>query len=125
MGGQKGIAIFCKYLGEENELTTISVNDNDVSLAETYSMIPLFTKKRIRYLNPFYVLRIKNIVRKKNIRNVITEHPYMAWMGWVLKKSIGVKWFIHTHNIEYERFRTLDKSWYKLLKVYEKRDVYL
>ena len=40
MGGQKGIAIFCKYLGEINELTAISVNDNDIKLAETYKMIP-------------------------------------------------------------------------------------
>ena len=58
MGGQKGIAIFCKYLGEQNELTAISVNDNDIDLAETYRMIPLFSKKRTRYLNPFYVLQI-------------------------------------------------------------------
>jgi glycosyltransferase involved in cell wall biosynthesis len=44
----------------------------------------------------------------------------MAWMGWLLKKSLGIKWFVHSHNIEFERFKTLDKSWYKLLKVYEK-----
>ena len=119
MGGQKGIAIFCKYLGEQNELTAVSVEDNDVSLAETYDMIPLFSKERRRYLNPFYVSEIKKIVKQKGIRNVITEHPYMAWMGWFLKKSLGIKWIVHTHNIEYERFRTIGKSWYRFLKTYE------
>ena len=119
MGGQKGIAIFCKYLGEENDLTAVSVEDNDIKLAETYAMIPLFKKERIRYLNPFYVSAIRKIVKQKNIKNVITEHPYMAWMGWVLKKSLGVKWFVHTHNIEYERFRTIGKWWYGILKKYE------
>jgi len=120
MGGQKGIAFFCKYLGEQNELITVSVKDNKTELAETYRMIPLFSKKRIRYLSPFYVFQIKKILRQKNIKNVITEHPYMAWMGWWLRKSLNVKWFVHSHNIEFERFRTLNKSWYKLLKVYEK-----
>ena len=43
----------------------------------------------------------------------------MAWMGYYLKKTLGIKWFVHTHNIEYERFRTIGKSWYKFLKVYE------
>lgn len=119
MGGQKGIAIFCKYLGEQNELTTVSVEDNDTSLAETYSMIPLFTKRRTRYLNPLYVFEIKKIIKERNIKNVITEHPYMAWMGWFLKQNLKVKWFVHTHNIEFERFRTLNKKWYKYLKIYE------
>ncbi len=119
MGGQKGIAIFCKYLGEQHELTAVSVENNEISLAETYEMIPLFSSRRTRYLNPFYLSQIKKIVRQKNIKNVITEHPYMAWTGWLLKKSLNIKWFIHTHNIEYERFRTLGKSWYKLLKFYE------
>ena len=119
MGGQKGIAMFCKYLGEQNELIAISVKDNEVELAETYKMIPVFSKKRTRYLNPLYVLRIRKIIKKENIKNVITEHPYMAWMGWFLKKSLHIKWFVHTHNIEFERFRTLGKSWFRLLKIYE------
>jgi UDP-N-acetylglucosamine:LPS N-acetylglucosamine transferase len=119
MGGQKGIAIFCKYLGEENDLTAVSVEDNEISLAETYTMIPLFSKKRTRYLNPFYVSKVRKVIKQKNIKNVITEHPYMAWMGWHLKKRLSIKWFVHTHNIEFERFRTLDKKWYGVLKIYE------
>ncbi|MBS1747730.1 MAG: glycosyltransferase family 4 protein [Bacteroidetes bacterium] len=119
MGGQKGIANFCKYLGQGNELTTISVDDNDATHAENYELIPLFTKKRSRYLNPFYVFRIKKIIKDKNIRNIITEHPYMSWMGWYQKKVTGINWFVHSHNIEFERFRTLQKPWYKLLKLYE------
>ena len=119
MGGQKGIAFFCDYLGRQHELTAVSVKDNDISLAKTYDLIPLLTEKRTRYLNPFYATQIKKIIEEKNILNIITEHPYMAWMGYYLKKNLGIKWFVHSHNIEFERFRTLNKSWYKLLKIYE------
>ena len=119
MGGQKGIAIFCKYLGEENQLTCISVKSNEKILAENYEMVLLFNNSRLRYANPFSLKRIKKIAIEKNVKNIITEHPYMAWIGWILKKQLKLKWFVHSHNIEFERFRTLGKWWFPILKKYE------
>src|SRR5690242_5256438 len=119
MGGQKGIAIFCKYLGEKNQLTVVSVKSNEKKLAENYELIPLFNDSRIRYANPFWAKKIKKIAVEKNVKNIITEHPYMAWIGWALKKQLKLKWFVHSHNIEFERFRTLNKWWWSILKRYE------
>jgi len=119
MGGQKGIAIFCKYLGEKNQLTVVSVKANEKKLAENYELIPLFNDSRIRYANLFWTKRIKKIVVEKKVKNIITEHPYMAWIGWKLKKQLNLKWFVHSHNIEFERFRTLNKWWWSILKRYE------
>jgi glycosyltransferase involved in cell wall biosynthesis len=119
MGGQKGIAIFCKYLGEKNELTIASVKSNEKNLAENYELISVFSDSRLRYANPFNLKKIKRIAIEKNIKNIITEHPYMAWIGWMLKKQLNLKWFVHSHNIEFERFRTLGKWWFSILKKYE------
>jgi glycosyltransferase involved in cell wall biosynthesis len=47
------------------------------------------------------------------------EHPYMGWLGWLLQKTTAVKLVVHTHNIEFERFRSLNKPWWPLLKFYE------
>ncbi len=99
MGGQKGIAIFCKYLGAQNNLSCISVKANENKLAENYEMISLFSNSRLRYANPFNLKKIKKIAIEKSIKNIITEHPYMAWIGWMLKKQSGLKWFVHSHNI--------------------------
>lgn len=119
MGGQKGIAFFCKYLGEQNKLTCISVQSNEKRLAENYELISLFDDSGLRYANPFYLKKIKRIAIEKNAKNIITEHPYMAWIGWVLRKQLKLKWFVHSHNIEFERFRTLGKWWHPVLKKYE------
>ena len=119
MGGQKGIAFFCKYLGGQNKLTCISVKSNDKSLAENYELIDVFSDKKLRYANPFNLKKIKKISKERSINNVITEHPYMAWIGWILKRQLKIKWFVHSHNIEYERFRTLNKWWFSVLKKYE------
>lgn len=120
MGGQKGIAIFCKYLGGENELTCISVKSNEKKLAENYKLISLFSDSKLRYANPFNLNKIKRIAVEESVKNIITEHPYMAWIGWVLKKHLKLKWFVHSHNIEFERFKTLGKWWFPILKKYEK-----
>ena len=119
MGGQKGIALFCKYLGEQNNLTCVSVKSNKKELAENYELINIFSDSKLRYANPFNLKKIKKIIIEKDIKNIITEHPYMAWIGWLLKKQLKIKWFVHSHNIEYERFKTLNKWWFFILKKYE------
>jgi glycosyltransferase involved in cell wall biosynthesis len=50
---------------------------------------------------------------------VIVEHPYLGWMGWLLKLTCNTKLIIHTHNVEHERFRTVGKWWWPFLKIYE------
>ena len=119
MGGQKGIANFCEYLGAKHELYSITVKDNDPSLAHHYKLIPYFSNHKLRYANIFYLPFIIKTMREKKVKNLITEHPYLAWMGWIIKLFTGVKWIIHSHNIEYLRFETLGKWWYKILKWYE------
>lgn len=119
MGGQKGIAYFCEYLGEQHELYAITVKSNNPSLAKSYKLIPHFTDKKFRYANIFYLPFIIGTIKKNKIKNLIIEHPYLAWMGWLLKTFTGIKYFIHSHNIEYSRFKTLDKWWSPILKKYE------
>ena len=120
MGGQKHIALFCKYLGQQNTVTGVSVKDNEISEAENYNLILLFGNSRLRYVNPFYVKKIRKIIRTENVDNIITEQPYMAWIAWLLKRNGSLKWFVHSHNIEYQRFKTLGKWWFPLMKLYEK-----
>ncbi len=43
----------------------------------------------------------------------------MAWLAFFIRRSTGAKWYIRSHNIEYMRFRDLNKWWWPLLKVYE------
>ncbi|HYM93511.1 MAG TPA: glycosyltransferase family 4 protein, partial [Chitinophagaceae bacterium] len=42
------------------------------------------------------------------------------WLAKRIKKRTGVKTIIHTHNIEYRRFRSNGKRWWPFLKNYEK-----
>jgi len=118
-GGQKLIAHFNHYLGEQCVLHVAGTADNDAALADTYTFHPILKKSRFRYADIGSFLRIRSLIKKEQISTVIIEHPYLGWLGWALKATCKIKLVVHTHNIEYERFRTLGKSWWPMLKYYE------
>lgn len=119
-GGQKFIASFFEYLGNEVELTVISVGENDFSLAKNYKIIPLLKKSFSRYYDPGLVSKITGLIKTKGYDMIICEHPYLAWLAFRVRKKTGVKVIIHTHNIEYQRFRSTGRWWWPILKIYEK-----
>lgn len=119
-GGQRGIAFFNKYLGLISNLICISVKSNNEKLAEHYQLRKILSDNRLRYINPFYFFQIRKVIKKENSEWLILEHPYYGWLAWLLKKFTKVKLAVHTHNIEHERFRSVGKKWWKLLRFYEK-----
>ncbi len=120
-GGQKFIAKFFEYLSKEVDLSVISVAENDFSLAKSYKTIPLLKKSFSRYYDWSLVSKISSLVKKEKIDTIIWEHPYYAWLAFRIRKRTGVKTIIHTHNIEYQRFRSTGRWWWPILKWYEKR----
>ncbi|MCX6316013.1 MAG: glycosyltransferase family 4 protein [Bacteroidetes bacterium] len=119
-GGQKLIAQFLEYLGEKVSLHVISVQKNDAGLVRHYSLHPLLSNKASRYYDTSLTVKIAALVKEKNIQTIIWEHPYYAWLAFRVRKRTGVKTIIQTHNIEYQRFRSLGKWWWPILKMYER-----
>ncbi len=119
-GGQKFIARFFHYLGKETDLTVITVGENDFSLAATYKTIPLLKGSFSRYFDLGLVKKITAEVKKNKYDTLIWEHPYYAWLAFLVRKKTGIKTIIHTHNIEYQRFRSMGKWWWPVLMRYEK-----
>jgi polysaccharide biosynthesis protein PslH len=97
------------------------VADNDASLAGSYKLLPLLKPSFSRYIDRSLVSTITELVKKEGIDTLICEHPYFAWLVFAVRKRTGVKVIIHTHNIEYQRFRSMGKWWWPVLKGYEKR----
>ena len=119
-GGQKFIAQFFEYLGKEIDLTVISLTENDFSLAKGYKTIPLLKNSFTRYFDLSLVSKISSLIKKEGFDTILWEHPYYAWLAFSIRKRTGVKTIIHTHNIEYQRFRSTGRWWWPVLKAYEK-----
>jgi polysaccharide biosynthesis protein PslH len=119
-GGQKSIAQFLEYLGKETELSVITVRGNDEAMAASYKLVPMLKCDASRYYDFSLVKKISTFVKEKEIQAIIWEHPYYAWLAFKVRRRTGVKTIFHTHNIEYKRFKSLGKWWWRILRVYEK-----
>jgi glycosyltransferase involved in cell wall biosynthesis len=119
-GGQKGIALFYKYFSKYQQVTIVSTRKNDSSFAEGYELLKVLGNSRLRYINPFIFFRIRELVKKKQATHLILEHPYYGWLGIMLKFFCGLKLIVHSHNIEGTRWKSLGKSWWRILWYYER-----
>lgn len=120
-GGQKFIANFFEHLATQVDLTVVSVASNDASLARNYKIIPLLKPSFSRYYDRSLIKKITDLVQQEKFEAIIWEHPYYSWLAKKIKKNTGIKTIIHTHNIEYQRFRSMGKLWWPILRGYEKK----
>jgi glycosyltransferase involved in cell wall biosynthesis len=119
-GGQKGIANFNKYLGRQEELVCLCSKNNEPAGQLSYKLIPELPINKWQFINPFTWQKIISTVKKEKPSHIILEHPYHGIAGWLAKRKTGAKLAVHSHNIEYQRFRQSGKWWWPLLYRYEK-----
>ncbi|WP_460762645.1 glycosyltransferase family 4 protein [Niabella terrae] len=120
-GGEKGIFLFLKYLSRYSEISCFTVTENQAAIPGiTWLPVLGSTLRKLRYLDIRLFFRIRKQIKNTGIGCLIIEHPYYSWLGYLLKKSTGVRLIVHSHNIEAARFKSMQKPWWRLLHAYEK-----
>jgi len=120
LGGQKGIALFNKYFSRHCSLVCITTKNNDPSATEGYQVINTISTSPLRYANVFLFFPVYRLIKKEKATHIILEHPYLGWLGILLKWASAAKLVVHSHNIESLRWKTLGKWWWPVLAFYEK-----
>lgn len=119
MGGQKGVALFYKYLQQElNVRLAVSKNNGEENSVPVISK-KLFPNKTI-FANLFRIGHLKKLVRAENIDILIAEHSYTGWMAWLLRRATGLPFVIHSHNLEALRFKQMNRWWWRFYQPYER-----
>ena len=119
-GGHKAIEQLYSYIGELTKVVVVSVTSNEESLARKFRLVKIFSNGVLHYINPLLYFKLRKLVREEGITHIITEHPYMGWLLFLLKKSLRISWVMRSHNIEAMRFKTIGKWWWKIMWAYEK-----
>ena len=119
LGGEKGIAVFNEYVGKETEITAVSTRNNKTDEAKNYNMLPWLSESRLRYINIFLLFSIRKLIKEKQATHLLIEHPYYGWLAWLIKRTTRITWVVHSHNIEFERSKSIGRWWWKGLKWYE------
>lgn len=120
MGGQKGIYLFLKYVGSKVPVICYTSNDNEPGSNENFTTKKILGSGSSRYYNIFNFFKLKKEFKKEGITHLIIEHPYLGWLGVLLKLFAGVKLIVHSHNIEALRFKSTGRWWWRILWQYEK-----
>ncbi len=118
-GGQKGIALFNKYLSAFHTLICVTTKKNEPPFA-SYPVLNILSNSKLRYINIFYFFLLKKIIKKYQVSTIIIEHPYYGWLGILIKKFCKINLIVHFHNIESHRFKSVGKWWWHMLWRYER-----
>ncbi len=119
-GGQKTIAQFNEYLAKEVSLTVVSTKTNDAQLAKEYELLPWLPGSFFRYIDFRLIGRLGRLIRSERFDCIIWIHPYYHWLARLIQKKFNLFTIVHSHNIEYQRFRSTGKWWWPILRIYEK-----
>lgn len=120
-GGQKFIAQFVDALGQQAKVTVISTaQDPGYVAASHYRLLPALPYSFFRYFDFTLKATLIDLIGRNRYDWIIWEHPYFGWLARIIKERTGIKTLIHTHNIEYQRFRSLGKVWWPILERYER-----
>lgn len=119
-GGQKGIALFSEYLAAHFPLLCLCAKNNDDLASGNLRVLPRLPESKLQYIDPFTISKIIRTAKQERITHLIIEHPYHGIAGWLCRIFTGTKLIIHSHNIEYLRFREQGRWWWRILKAYER-----
>jgi glycosyltransferase involved in cell wall biosynthesis len=121
-GGEISTLQILNYMGKVNNLKVFTVEPyKDVS-KQHFDFEPVFGMpfKPSRYLNIFLLFRINKLIKAHHTDAIFFDQPFMGWMIPFLRLFTGKKVFIRSNNIEYLRFKSMGKSWWTLMYMYEK-----
>ena len=119
-GGQKGIALFSKYLARQIPMTMLCSENNVSDGEQPFNIVAALPVSKKQFLQPSAwqsILRQQQITQAKYL---LIEHCYYGLAGlWVRRKKM-IPLIVHSHNIEYKRFRQMGKWWWPFLYLLEK-----
>ncbi len=118
-GGHKAAYGFAAALSARSDLTVISSDTNQK--APDFELHPCFPENTAKYYHPGYRKAITEVLDRKKITHVIFfQHYQFALLSRVLKRK-GISFSVYVQNIEYQRWRSLGKWWWPLMRFYEKQ----
>ena len=119
-GGQRAIFSFTKALAQQHEVIAVSTNLNTDPEKAPFELLNFFGPTRWRYFNLIDVVRVYKLCKQRKIQYIITDHPYYGWQAYVLKKLLNIPCYVRSHNIEYQRFKSIGSPVWQVLYWYER-----
>jgi polysaccharide biosynthesis protein PslH len=121
-GGEISTQNILEYMARVNQVKVFTVdpyhpvNEKEFSFQLDFGM--RFTPWR--YANVFLLPRLIRQIISFKADAIFLDQPWMGWMIPFFKWTTGKQVFLRSNNIEYMRFKSMGKPWWRMLYFYER-----
>lgn len=121
-GGEISTQNILEYMARVNEVMVFTVDPYKAINQKSFSFELDFGMrfKPSRYANVFLLPKLLAKIKLFKADAIFFDQPWMGWMIPFLKWFTGKQVFLRSNNIEYLRFKSMGKPWWRLLYFYEK-----
>ena len=119
-GGHLGIVMLHHYLGKLCQDHVASTVDNGPADSYAFDLHKVFPPTAKRYIPLYNYNTLLGLARKYDVSHIYCDHPYMAPTVMVLARRLKIPWYMRSHNIESERFRSFGKKWWPVMRSFER-----
>jgi len=99
----------------------VCITDSQSEIEDhTFEIKPIIKRNSFRYVSLANYKRILNQVRALKPKSIILEQPFLGLITYWVSKKTNTPYFIHAHNIEYLRYKSLGRNLWPFVYLIEK-----
>ncbi len=119
-GGHLSIVDLHNYIGRHCQDHLAGTTDNGDEGRYAFKLHRVFPPSVRRYIPLYNYTKLKGLAKAYDVKHIYCDHPYMAITAIALSRALHIPWYMRSHNIESERFRTLGKWWWPIMHRFER-----
>jgi glycosyltransferase involved in cell wall biosynthesis len=122
-GGEISTLNILNYTALEHQVTVFTVDPYSKSYRPEslhFKLIFGMRFKAWRYMNVGLIFTIIKLIKQTKADYIFFDQPWLGWLMPFIKIFTRKKIYLRSNNIEYLRFKSIGKTWWTILYMYEK-----
>ena len=111
---------WCAYYSTEflakHRPSVVASTGNNSLYPSTFTLYRPFSDAKSKYLLPRTFGALDRLAKRHSLKGVFLHQPFMGYWAYKLARKHQVPLMVYVHNLEFERFRSMGKPWWPLMK---------
>lgn len=113
-GGHHAAFGFCDALAKERDIVVVSTTNNQTTPLP-FRLEQLFADRFFKYFSPVVAWRLWRFLKKEKIKSCVIQQPFIGLITLPVCRILRIRFIVYIHNIEFQRFKTIGKWWWRIL----------
>ncbi len=113
-GGHHAAFGFCDALAKERDIVVVSTTNNQTTPLP-FRLEQLFADRFFKYFSPAVAWRLWRFFKKEHVKTCIIQQPFIGLITLPVCRILRIRFIVYIHNIEFQRFKTIGKWWWRIL----------